>query len=214
MNDLTYRFFEQGIYLIRGVDLAALPEPEHSRPEALAFAFIAHGQARWEQVERLVQLLPCDSNLRWRQAHGNLHPPPRRFTTGAWNRGPHAGTTRHARAFPWVTRALAGIVRTWDVGLQFSSCTLSLDVAAAPHKDKYNHHDSVNLALPLSRFQGGELFVEHSEGRTQLSQAGPAGHILDMQFPVVFPPTSLHATLPWTNTRLILVAFHIGQAHK
>ena len=100
------------------------------------------------------------------------------------------------------------------VGLQFSSCTLSLNVAAAPHKDKYNHHDSVNLALPLSRFQGGELFVEHSEGRTQLSQAGPAGHILDMQFPVVFPPTSLHATLPWTNTRLILVAFHIGQAHK
>ena len=213
-SDLKYEFFAQDIYLIRGVSLHELPEPEHSRPEALAFSLIAHGQARWGQLERLVQMLPSDASHRWRQEHDSMHPSPRRFTAGAWNRGPHAGVNRFARAFPWTTRALAGIVATWDSALQFSTCTLSLNTSAAPHRDSFNHRESMNLAMPVSRFTGGEVFVEDPAGRSRLSADGPAGHILDLQFPVTFSPRSLHATLPWTGSRLILIAFHIGQSHR
>ena len=197
---LRYELLAQQLYLIRGASIAGREVPSDHPVESLAFSAVAHGQISWSQLERMVQVLPCDRNMRWPQE--TLHQlAPRRFTCGT-------------RAFPWCTRVLAGMVATWDSQLLFSTCTLSLNVAASPHRDRFNHAQTVNLAMPCSSFRGGELFVEHSEGRSRLSREGPPGHILDLTLPVVFSPKALHATLPWSGTRLVLISYHIGQSGR
>eukprot|EP00439_Symbiodinium_sp_Y106_P055539 s1194_g7.t1 len=124
------------------------------------------------------------------------------------------GVTLTTRSHPWVTSVLTSIVSTWDATLSFSTVTLTLNVAAHPHRDMFNHCDSRNMAMPLSRFIGGELFVESPDGLTQLSPDGPRGHTLDLSAPTSFPPRALHASLPWWGARLLLLAYHIGQSSR
>ncbi|CAE7572158.1 unnamed protein product [Symbiodinium sp. CCMP2592] len=211
--DLKLEFLEQGIYLVRGVEVSQLPYPSDHAAEMLAFSMVSHGQVRWDQMLRLVKLLPCDANLRWAQSECHAEAP-HRFTSGAWNRGPMTGLTITARGFPWATAVLASVVATWDEALNFSTCTLSLNVCAKPHRDRYNHGESRNLAMPMSRFFGGELYVEAEAGRTRLSEDGPWGHVLELSSPVSFTPKALHASMPWHGTRLLLLAFHIGQVRN
>ena len=122
-----------------------------------------------------------------------------------------AGVVNNTLDYPWVTRALASILGTWSDELKFTSCTLSLNTQAALHRDSRNLASSVNLALPCSEFQGGQLFVEDSQGCTSLTSKGPVGHLLSTNEATVFSPKLLHATMPWTGTRLLLLSFHIGQ---
>ena len=68
--------------------------------------------------------------------------------------------------------------------------------------------------MPCSEFTGGQLFVEDPNGRTRLSAGGPQGHMLSLQEVTSFEPHRLHATLPWSGTRLLLVAHHIGQYRR
>ena len=212
-EDLKQDFFKQQIYLIRGVQMSGLPVPSENGAEALAFGLICCGQARWTQIERLLGLLPCDRSLRWKQENSStLESQPKRFTTGAYVRGPMLGTTINSRQYPWTTRALAGIIRTWDSELSFTSATISCNVCAGPHRDSYNESRSHNLVLPVSVFQGGEIFLEHAEGKHRLQQKGPPGHIISTQEAVSFSPRRLHATLPWHGTRIILIAYHVGMS--
>ena len=75
------------------------------------------------------------------------------------------GITLATRSYPWTTCVLTSIVSTALV-------TLTLNVAAHPHRDRFNHSTSRNLAMPMSRLLGGELFVEASDGISQLSPEG------------------------------------------
>ena len=213
-EDLKLEYFAQQVYLIRGVQIAGLSIPEANMAEALAFGMIGRGQATWTQLARLLSLLPCNKTLRWTQDSSCADLPPKRFTTGAYAHGPLMGTTIHSRQFPWVTRALAGVIRTWDSELSFTSVTLSLNVKASPHKDKFNAVRSKNLLLPASTFSGGEVFVEHEEGRHQLQPNGAPGHILSANEALSFSPRRTHATLPWSGTRLVLIAYHIGMINQ
>ena len=175
---LKLEHFGQQIYLIRDVQLSGLPVPANDRAEALAYGLIVHGQASLKQLPRLLERLPCDRSLRWTQRDNQSEIPPKRFTTGAYVRGPMLGTTIHFRQYPWTTRALAGVVSTWDKELKFTSLTLSRNVCTSPHTDKFNDVRSRNLMLPISEFQGGEVFVKHADGLHQLQQGGSTGHIL------------------------------------
>ncbi|CAE7619848.1 unnamed protein product, partial [Symbiodinium sp. KB8] len=129
-DGMRYDFLAQQLYLIRGVSIAGLDVPSNHPVESLAFSAVAHGQISWHQLERMVQQLPCDRNLRWPQEQSHQLAP-RRFTCGAWNHGPHTGLTTTTRVFPWCTRVLAGVVSTWDSQLLFSTCTLSLNVSSS-----------------------------------------------------------------------------------
>ncbi|CAE7421810.1 TUT4 [Symbiodinium sp. CCMP2592] len=202
-------------YLIRGVDLRNLAPPAEYRAETIAHAMIVQGQATWGQLQRLLESLPGDSNMRWEQS-AISGAPPKRFTVGAWLRGPMAGINQHARKFPWTCRALAAIVRTWDEELMFTDCTLSLNIQALPHPDSHNHPASMNLALPCSDCTGGQIFVEHPEGKARLQQDGVRvnGHILSTREAVSFSPRCTHATLPWNGDRLLLLSFHIDTPRR
>ena len=120
------------------------------------------------------------------------------------------GVNVFARRFPWTARLLSGIIATWDETLEFSTITLSVNVCAKPHRDNHNHALSHNLMLPFSDFTGGELFLETRDGRHQLAENGPRGHIMSATEPLSFSPRRLHATLPWDGDRCIMIAFHIG----
>ena len=210
---MRFRFFQQNIYLIRGVCVQNLPVPSESRVEALSFGLIACGQATWMQLQRLLEQLPSDKNLRWAQdpqdRQGSAMEP-KRFTVGAWMRGPMTGVSVHARQFPWTTRMLSGVVRTWDPELASSTITASVNVCSKPHRDSYNHSRSTNLLMPFSEYRGGELFLENSAGMHRLQPGGAAGHILRTHEPVSFEPRQLHATLPWAGNRFVLIAYHIS----
>ena len=211
--DLKFEFLDLDIYLIRGVRVAELAYPSGDPAELLAFSMVSHGQVRWSQMLRLVQLLPRDKNMRWSQDDTHAVPP-RRFTIGAYNQSPMDGTTLTVRSFPWTACVLSGIVSMWDDTLGFSTCTLSLNVSAKPHKDGFNHLDSRNLVMPLSRFVSGGLFAASADGRTSLCANGQSGHIIDLFTPVSLSPRALHASMPWSGTRLLLIAYHIGQSHR
>ena len=146
-------------------------------------------------------MLPSDKSLRWVQDDaGSMEVRPKRFTVGAWVRGPMTGVNIHARLYPWVVRALTGIVRAWDPTHCFTAITPSMNVKASPHKDKYNEKCSSNLLLPCSSFQGEQLFVENADGTHQLQRGGVTGHIFSTQEPTIFSPCCTHATLARDQT--------------
>ena len=104
---LRTEFLALHIYLIRGVDVADIQAPPQNQAEALAFGLIGCGQATWQQIERLLGMLPSDKSLRWVQDDaGSMEVRPKRFTVGEWVRGPMTGVHIHARLYPWVVRAL------------------------------------------------------------------------------------------------------------
>ena len=212
-TDMMYGFAKQHIYLIRGVDMQGLQVPGECRAEALAMAMISNGQATWDQIQRLVDTLPSDANLRWNQNEQGKprdeQSTPCKFTTGAWIHGPMSGLHNHTNRFPWTTRAMTSIIRTWDSSLKFSTCSLIRNVMASPHKDSHNHAQSVNLSLPCSDFHGGQLFVADAQGRSQLQPEGVRGHVVSMNEATRFPPRATHASLPWAGNRHILLAYHI-----
>ena len=171
------QYFQQHVYLIRGVDLHGCDVPTSDPAEALAFGMVGCGQASWNQLARLLDLLPVDTNLRWTQdENSQMQGAPKRFTIGAWRRGPMNGVNIHARRFPWTAKALSGIFRTWDSEFQFSTVTVSRNIMARPHRDSYNEARSRNLVLPASVFHGGQLFIESPEGAHRLQPGGTAGH--------------------------------------
>ena len=71
-----------------------------------------------------------------------------------------------------------------------------------------------DLIAPVSYFEGGELWLQSPRGQTQLVPNGPKGKVCalfdgETPTPVMFSPKQLHATLPWSDDRTVLVAFHI-----
>ena len=128
--------------------------------------------------------------------------------TGAWARGPHCGLTRTTATFPVVSQLLTSILGGVDASFMFSACTLARNVCSKPHRDKFNARGSWNLAVPCSRFQGGEIWVQDSEGNTILAPEGEPSTLWDASSPTRFDPMSWHATAPWGGDRLILIGFH------
>ena len=130
------------------------------------------------------------------------------FTTGACARGPNVGITRNMRDYPRVTQVLAMIIQAIDPEHRFSSCTLSLNTGASPHRDSHNAPGSNNLLVPCSAFDGGGIWLQSEKGSVRLEADGPLGSVMDVTSPVRFSPSQQHATMPWHGDRLVSIAFH------
>ena len=188
---------------------------QESQVEAMAGISLSCGCVTWRQLECIMKLLPADKKQRWQQNTGQHEDDaPKTFMTGAWARGPHGGLTRHLRDFPVTSCLLASIVRAIDPSFCFSSCTLSRNTCASPHKDSHNAPSSMNMVVPCSLYEGGGLWIQHEQGTTKLDQAGPPGFVMDTYSPLQFKPRDLHATIPWRGNRLTLIAFHVRNVNK
>ena len=66
--------------------------------------------------------------------------------------------------------------------------------------------------LPLSRFQGGGIWVAATGGRTPLNHRGATleGEVLPVsQRAVAFDPHRVHATQAWKGTRIVLIGYTV-----
>ena len=138
--------------------------------------------------------------------------PPLAFSAGAFVHGPmiglHNNTTRHELA----VLAVASIVRSL-APVKFSSFTVLQNVASRLHRDRHNRPGSANLLFPLTLFEGGELWLQSAEGRSEMSSfKGDVLPLFQDEVPLCqyFDPHKLHCTLPWRGDRTRCSLHHKG----
>ncbi|CAE7389337.1 POL [Symbiodinium microadriaticum] len=166
------------VYLLRNVRVGDLQVPTHCKAEAMAFGMISSGQANWNQLRRLIDYLPTDAKVRWPQEGPGPQTDANTCACGfqtVHGRGMElcnmAGVVNNTVTYPWVTRALAGILGTWSEELQFTSCTLFV----------IEYTSGIAQGFQKS----GQL---RQFGSSVFGVSGWA---------TAFSPKKLHATLPW-----------------
>ena len=196
------------------VNVAATPEPDPHFSEAENFAveMLKNGWATEANLLRLMELLPV--SFRPFQVGGDdstVHQSGT-FSTGAYVYSSSVGLMLHVTQFRAVTHLLASLVNSLNPDHYYSSISLILNAASEPHRDSHNHQRSVDMVVPLSRFSQGQLWIELGGGDVVIK--GVSGQLLEVERPyVTFNPKLLRCTMPWTGTRLILVAYHIRALH-
>ena len=139
---------------------------------------------------------------------------PRVFNAGAFIHGPRAGLHLCTLAHELPVLVLVSLIRGARPDLYFSTVSLLRNVRAEMHRDCHNRARTVNFAIPLTHFSGGEIFVEDAAGDSQMGQFRVKGKVMPLlqdlePLPVEFNPRLWHCTLPWGGERVILVAYHI-----
>ena len=174
------------------------------------------GFVTWDTLQTWLDCSP-DGNLERGHATASTTDfmlPPKVFVTGAFSRAAFHGLRRGTNLFPWLTCLLCPIVRRVAPSHKFTTITWARNVMTMAHKDFHNDADSQNLVLPCSVYHQGELLLASPAGDIQLSREGARGSALSTQVPHMFNPRSLHATMPWTGQRLILISFHVRDADR
>ena len=134
------------------------------------------------------------------------------FSTGAYVYSASVGLMLHVRQFRAVTLLLASLVQSLNPNHFYSSISLLLNTRSAPHRDGNNHLQSENMVIPLSQFDRGHIWCESGCGDVVVN--GVKGTLLEVSRPYfTFQPKRLHCTMPWSGTRLVLVAYHIRSSH-
>ena len=92
----------------------------------------------------------------------------------------------------------------------FGTVGLFRDVCAAPHRDSNNEASTNNAIAALSSFEEGGLWMEDPEGDTAMDFKGKK--VMGVRVPLDrrgfrFDGRRLHATLPWSGRRDVVVAY-------
>ena len=95
--------------------------------------------------------------------------------TYAWSMCSWGVTAVHVntRSLVWTTRLLCTIVRTLCLACSSARSSLNLNVPSGVHVDARNHALIDNALVPLSLWQGSELWHECLDGDVLLQQDGP-----------------------------------------
>ena len=131
------------------------------------------------------------------------------FGLGCWMHDARCGLRCNTTRFPLVTKLSCRYVHQMQPEHRWTSLVFFDNVRAPKHRDVNNSADA-NLILPLTDFQGGDIFVCHHAGAEKASLGGVLHH--GYSLPVTKHPCLLpardreHFTLPWNGRRLVLVA--------
>ena len=144
---------EEGFNL--AVRAAAIPEsqPNFSEAENFAVELLKKGWATEASLLRLMEMLPVSFRPFQESGNGSDDGRSGTFSTGAYVYSSSVGLMLHARQFRAVTQLLAALVNSLNPEHYYSSISLILNTASAPHRDCHDHPHSVNMVVPLSRFQ-------------------------------------------------------------
>ena len=130
-----------------------------------------------------------------------------------WVHGPMVGVRRLTHLFPSMARCLCRFVRERCPAHTFTTILVSSDSQSDLHVDTHNDKSSVNVVFALTKFKGGQIFLEDATGQAVYSHASGRvrGRLLDVashfqQFPAC---TVRHAVLPWSGHRCVLIAFSV-----
>ncbi|CAE7835805.1 GALNT6, partial [Symbiodinium necroappetens] len=96
---------------------------------------------------------------------------------GAYAQGPLAGLRSQTRRYPMVIRLLNTVIHTLCGPITRSTLFLSRNRAIGLHTDPNNHRDVPNYLIPLSNFEGGQLFIESQHGDYSLEEDGMRGYV-------------------------------------
>ncbi|CAE7527878.1 unnamed protein product, partial [Symbiodinium microadriaticum] len=156
-----------------------------------------------EQILELFDKLPKEEPNRGADGGGAS------FTTGAFSRV-KSGLRANCARFPCLTRLLGRFVQQVDAGHVFTTIVIMDSVMTVPHRDAMNA-PYPNMVVPLSKFEGGSIWVESGDGdvRRQFDGQMHTG----IELPVATSAVkfdarrSKHLTCSWTGRRVVLIAF-------
>ena len=162
-----------------------------------------------KDVETLFHLLPHEPPHAGAQADSGSA-----FFTGACSHGGIQGLRSNTSLFPDATKVLCRFLRQAQDGFAFTSCVLFHNVATKPHRDARNSSSS-NLIVPVSSFEHGDIWCEDPSGTVPFTYDGITrlGRCLQVAAgPVILDARDrVHATMPWTGNRLVLIAYSVAQ---
>ena len=126
--------------------------------------------------------------------------------------------TAVTRLLPQLLQVInAFLSEVWPAGTWNAVC-VGRNTTARAHRDLANTPGSMNLALSVGEFAGGQLWVEDVNGDTPVCL--PDGVLLDGSLhnthnaPFLFPCEKWHQTFPFQGERWVLAAYHMpGVAH-
>ncbi|CAE7480278.1 unnamed protein product [Symbiodinium necroappetens] len=141
------------------------------------------------------------------------------FGSGAWVHGNQVGLRNNTFSFPLSTRVFTRhVARHGPAHFQFSSIVVLDNVCTVAHRDSHNDPSSQNAVFGLSDFSGGEVWVQRDGGLTPFVANGKSllGDALPTRpGPAIFAARhNLHATLPWSGRRVVLVAYTTTQLDR
>ena len=136
--------------------------------ERTAFMALQRGWIDSDSLLGMLQFLPGRSAPRNTSGRGitTAGSEPKHFLAGAYVYGGQAGVLRNTLLYPWTCITLASLAKVQD--RPFSFFSLSRDVLSRPHKDLNNDKTTMNVVVPLTRWKGGEVWVESAKGQSVL----------------------------------------------
>ncbi|CAE7505752.1 unnamed protein product [Symbiodinium sp. CCMP2592] len=193
------------------VEAARSRSPKHrdgAGPQSgKASSSLDEGHVSAADVLRVFDGLPSDDLKRGATAP---LPTSKSYATGAYVLGGNVGLKANASTSPEALDVFARFVRQSVPGFKFSSINIFEEVRTERHRDQWNANLH-NLAIALTEFSGGAIFVEHEDGRDVSSLNGAQGSRLAVAAgPVRFNARHYwHYTEAWQGRRVVLIAYTI-----
>ncbi|CAE7151471.1 unnamed protein product [Symbiodinium necroappetens] len=163
-------------------------------------------------ASELLDLLPQAGKRRF-----GLNGDEKFWTTGLYSQGPFRGVRKASFKFPLSTQLACCVVQRAAPGHVFTSVALLQNVRSAPHKDRNNAIGVPSFVCALSRFSGGQIWVEGGceDALENIEGSERYGELLDPQAgPVYLDGHRTHLTREWVGTRKVAVAFCVKDADK
>ena len=188
--------------------VAANVETSHVHPaEALSQVLLQTGQVPLpEDIVAVFHLLP---HTRAHPGTGDANPGKAFFAGANWEQAGFV-VRQNTFSFPASCELICRFIQSINQAHCFGAFVLLHDVQSACHRDLRNAH-SPNLVFALSKFSGGGVWQESTEGNEWrfFHNTWMRGEILPLQPgpAYVHARTHYHATEPWQGTRCVLIAY-------
>ena len=146
----------------------------------------------------------------------------RGWTLGFYVYGNKVGLTNRTSWMPNVVRVINSYLKSLDPHGSWSALRVTWGMSASPHKDR-NMKGSKNFLVPISRFEGGRLWVSDSSAELG-SGLGPRSGIAAWgnhqgryvggdEHAVWFDPSVLHAVESSSQDRIVVVGYTPRSLH-
>ncbi|CAE7231150.1 unnamed protein product, partial [Symbiodinium sp. CCMP2456] len=180
--------------------------------EVLATDCLHRRWVAFAQFEEILNGMPKTSDTRHPSPLEPIMQDQKTMFFGAYAQGPLDGLRTQTRRYPMVIRLLNTVIHTLCGPVSRSTLFLSRNRAIGLRTDPNNHRDVPNYLIPLSNFEGGQLFIESQNGDYSLDENGMRGYVHEVTLPFLrFNARRRHMVLPWYGRRLILGAFHVKE---
>ena len=136
--------------------------------------------------------------------------------TGAFVHGSVAGLRTNAKKFPNATKYLTAFAKERVGEKDVTALGITRSSALGLHRDVHNARCTTNMVLPLTKFEGGGLWIESDDVSAEdlvinkVPKKGEvSGNILQFQEdgPLSFRPNLWHEVQPWKGDRVVMLLY-------